>query len=158
MRTSLFVLAALLVAAPAVAPAQSVLQPSDREGYYVTPYEMIWVYGVYQLSDFRQLRITYKGRHVWADLSGVGRMSLTPVSSIAFVSPDRRMRLEFKPIVFAEESTALVRDIAGMTLPFLTEKTLDSLSLSGDPPQTVDFAKTKLHTPPRDEGLLNFDS
>ncbi len=103
MRTLTTLLAALLFAAPAIPSAQSVLEPADREGYYVTPVEMLEVYGVYHLNDGRILRITRDARRVWADLSGVGKIPLTPVASIAFVSPDRRMRFEFVPMAFATD-------------------------------------------------------
>ncbi len=103
MRTLPYLLAALLIAVPAIPSAQTALLPTDREGYYVTPVEMLEVYGVYRLDDGRILRITREGRRVWADLSGVGRMPLTPVDSIAFVSPDRRMRFEFIPMPFATD-------------------------------------------------------
>ena len=101
MRTITSVLAALLFAAPGVSSAQSALHSTDREGYYVTPYEMLEVYGVYHMSDGRVLRMTRDARRVWADLPGVGKIPLTPVASTAFVSPDRRMRFEFVPMAFA---------------------------------------------------------
>ena len=103
MRSLSTLLAALLIAAPAIPSAQSVLQSTDREGYYVTPVEMLEVYGVYRLDDGRVLRITHDARRVWAELPGVGKMPLTPVASIAFVSPDRRMRFEFVPMAFATD-------------------------------------------------------
>jgi hypothetical protein len=118
MRTLSSLLAALLCAAPAMTSAQSALLPSDREGYYVTPVEMLEVVGVYRLSDGRILRITREGRRVWADLTGVGRIPLTPVDSIAFVSPDRRMRFEFRPMAFATD--VVITSAAGQqatTLP-----------------------------------------
>ena len=103
MRSLPALLAALLIAAPTVSSAQSVLHSSDRVGYYVTPVEMLEVYGVYRLEDGRVLRITHDERRVWAELPGVGKMPLTPVASIAFVSPDRRMRFEFLPMAFATD-------------------------------------------------------
>ena len=103
MRTLPSLLAALLIAAPAIPFAQSALLPSDRVGYYVTPVEMLEVYGVYRLTYGRVLRITREGRRVWADLTGIGKMPLTPVGSIAFVSPDQRMRFEFIPMAFATD-------------------------------------------------------
>ena len=103
IRTFTSVLAAILFAAPAVSSAQSALHSTDREGYHVTLNKMLEVYGVYHLTDGRVLRITRDARRVWADLPGVGRIPLTPVASIAFVSPDRRMRFEFVPMAFARD-------------------------------------------------------
>lgn len=103
IRSFTCVCAAMLFAAPALSSAQSALRSTDREGYHVTPNEMLEVYGVYHLSDGRLLRITRDGRRVWADLPGVGKIALTPVASVAFVSPDRRMRFEFIPMAFATE-------------------------------------------------------
>ena len=103
MRTLSSLLAAMLIAVPGVPSAQSAVLPSDRVGYFVTPVEMLEVYGVYQLNDGRLLRITRDGRRVWADLQGVGKIPLTPVASIAFVSPDRNMRFEFTPMAFATD-------------------------------------------------------
>jgi hypothetical protein len=102
-------LAAVLAAAPAILAAQSVLQPSDREGYYIAPVEMLDVYGVYPLSDGRLLRVTNERHRVWAELQGVGKFPLTPVASVAFVSPDRSYRFQFKPMAFATEVLITVR-------------------------------------------------
>ena len=103
MRTLSAVLAALLIASPSIPLAQSALLPSDRVGYFVTPVELLEVDGVYPLSDGRLLRVRHDNHGVWADLQGVGSMKLTPVASVAFVSPDRRMRFEFRPMAFATD-------------------------------------------------------
>lgn len=100
MRILTSLMAALLAVVPAISSGQSALLPTDRAGYVITPSEMLVVYGAYRLSDGRWLRITHEKRGVWADLSGVGKMPLMPVASVAFVSPDRSMRFEFIEIPF----------------------------------------------------------
>lgn len=99
MRTSaaLLLLALLALAVPS-APAQA---PARQ--YYITPIELLEVYGAYRLSDGQILRVTREQRRYWAEMPATGKVEIVPVASIVFESRDGAMRLAFTPLAFATD-------------------------------------------------------
>ena len=104
MRTSaaLLLLALLVLAAPS-ASAQAPAAGAPQRHYYITPGEMLEVYGTYRLSNGEILRITREKRRYWAEMPSTGKVEIVPVDSIVFVSRDGNMRLEFRPLAFATD-------------------------------------------------------
>lgn len=72
----------------------------ERDNYSITPYEMLEVYGDYPLSNGETLRVTREGRRYFAALPSIGKVEIVAVGSIAFVTRDRSMRLDFTPVPF----------------------------------------------------------
>jgi hypothetical protein len=91
----------LLLAAALAQPACAA--PVEREGYYITPVEMLEVYGVYRLDNGQVLRITREQRRYWAEFNREGRFEIRPVASIVFVAPAQGLRLAFTPLAFATD-------------------------------------------------------
>jgi hypothetical protein len=75
----------------------------EREGYCVTPLEMLEVLGDYRLADGGRMRVSQQGRRVFVDMAGSGRVQVRPVASLVFVSGDRKLRLAFTPKAFATD-------------------------------------------------------
>mgnify|MGYP003482804517 CR=1 FL=1 len=114
--------AGLLTFNPAMAPAQThevggtimqslparsgpPIRPSsdpqrERDNYTITPYEMLEVYGDYPLSNGETLRVTREGRRYFAAMPSIGKVEIVAVGSIAFVTRDRALRLDFTPVPF----------------------------------------------------------
>lgn len=72
----------------------------ERDNYYITPYEMLEVYGDYPLSNGETLTVTREGRRYFAAMPSMGKVEIVAVGSIAFVTRDRAMRLDFTPVPF----------------------------------------------------------
>ena len=94
-------LSTLLLAAALALPAYAA--PAEREGYFLTPTEMLEVYGVYRLDNGQVLRITRGQRRYWAEFNRQGPFEIRPVASIVFVSRERGLRLAFTPLAFATD-------------------------------------------------------
>lgn len=101
-------LALAVPAAPAQTPA-----PAERH-YYITPEQMLEVYGAYSLSNGETLRITREGRRYFASTPSLGKIEIVAIGSIVFVSKDRSVRFAFTPRAFA---TDLVIDRQGPRAP-----------------------------------------
>lgn len=72
----------------------------ERDNYHITPYEMLEVYGDYPLSNGETLRVTREGRRYFAAMPSIGKVEIVAVGSIAFVTRDRGLRLDFTPVPF----------------------------------------------------------
>jgi hypothetical protein len=81
------------------APGCSV-QSGHQPHYYVTPVEMLEVYGTYPLTNGDVLRISRDQRRYWAEMHSTGRMEIVPVDSIVFQEKDGNLRFTFKPLPF----------------------------------------------------------
>lgn len=107
--TVVSLIVALALAVPA-ALAQTPAATGAERHYYITPYEMLDVYGAYPLSNGETLRITREGRRYFADMRSFGKVEIVAVDSIVFVSKDRSVKLKFTPRAFA---TDVVLDYKG---------------------------------------------
>jgi hypothetical protein len=74
-----------------------------RAGYYITPYEMMDVYGSYTLSNGDTLRITREHNRYWAEMGRTGRVEIVPVDSLVFVERAGLLRYTFTPRAFDTE-------------------------------------------------------
>jgi hypothetical protein len=74
-----------------------------RQGYYVTPEEMLDVYGTYPLSNGDALRITREHNRYWAEMKRIGKMEIVPVDSLVFVETAGILRYTFTPLPFTTE-------------------------------------------------------
>ncbi|HEY0489562.1 MAG TPA: hypothetical protein VGD30_08630 [Telluria sp.] len=72
----------------------------ERDNYYLAPHEMLEVYGDYPLSNGETLRVTREGRRYFAAMPSIGKVEIVAVGSIAFVTRDRALRLDFTPVPF----------------------------------------------------------
>jgi hypothetical protein len=97
MRVSSSILMSLL----AVVAACSASGP--RAGYYVTPTEMLDVYGTYPLSNGDVLRISREHNRYWAETQRIGKMEIVPVDSLVFVERAGILRYTFTPLPFTTE-------------------------------------------------------
>ena len=97
---TLLITAALL--APLASPAAAAPE-AEREGYYIAPSEMLEVLGDYRLDDGSHMRVSQRGRRVFVEMGGGGRVEVRPVASLVFVSNDRKLRLAFTPKAFATD-------------------------------------------------------
>jgi hypothetical protein len=77
--------------------------PGPRQGYYVTPTEMIDVYGTYPLSNGDVLRITREHNRYWAETRRLGKLEIVPVDSLVFVERAGILRYTFTPLPFTTE-------------------------------------------------------
>jgi hypothetical protein len=77
--------------------------PGPRQGYYVTPTEMLDVYGTYPLSNGDVLRITREHNRYWAETKRIGKMEIVPVDSLVFVERAGILRYTFTPLPFTTE-------------------------------------------------------
>lgn len=77
--------------------------PGPRQGYYVTPAEMLEVYGTYPLSNGDVLRITREHNRYWAETRRLGKMEIVPVDSLVFVERAGILRYTFTPQPFTTE-------------------------------------------------------
>jgi hypothetical protein len=88
---------------------------AQADPYYITPNEMLEVYGVYPLSNGDVLKVSRDQRRYWAEMRHTGRIEIVPVDSIVFVEKGGKMRFTFEPKAFATdvriEGIAL-RDVA----------------------------------------------
>lgn len=73
----------------------------ERDNYYLAPHEMLEVYGAYPLSNGETLNISREGRRYFASMPSTGKVEIMPVGSIAFVTRDRSLRLDFTPVPFS---------------------------------------------------------
>lgn len=73
----------------------------ERDNYYLAQHEMLEVYGDYPLSNGETLRISHEGRRYFASMPSTGTVEIMPVGSIAFVTRDRALRLDFTPVPFS---------------------------------------------------------
>ena len=71
--------------------------------WYMNPLALSEIQGMYALSNGRSLRLTNMRGKLYADLNQRGLIELVPVAENTFVSKDRDMALEYKPIAFGEE-------------------------------------------------------
>jgi hypothetical protein len=74
-----------------------------RQGYYITPTEMLDVYGTYALSNGDTLRISREHNRYWAETTRLGRAEIVPVDSLVFVEKAGILRYTFTPLPFATE-------------------------------------------------------
>jgi hypothetical protein len=74
-----------------------------RESYYVTPTEMLDVYGTYPLSNGDVLRVTREHNRYWAETKRIGKMEIVPVDSLVFVERAGILRYTFTPLPFTTE-------------------------------------------------------
>jgi hypothetical protein len=73
-----------------------------RQGYYITPTEMLEVYGSYALSNGDTLKISREHRRYWVETRG-GRVEVFPVDSIVFIEKSGLRRFTFTPLPFTTE-------------------------------------------------------
>lgn len=85
-----------------LALAAVAMSPAAPARYYITPVEMLEVYGSYRLDNGSILRVTREQRRYWAYLDGA-RTELVPVASIRFMTPDGSRQFEFIPQAFGTE-------------------------------------------------------
>jgi hypothetical protein len=76
---------------------------AQAESYYVTPVEMLEVYGTYALDNGDVLKISREHRRYWAEMRQTGKIEIVPVDSIVFVEKGGRMRFTFTPQPFATD-------------------------------------------------------
>lgn len=114
MRTfAALLLIGLLVLAVPGAPAETpAVAGTPQRHYYLTPVEMLEVYGTYRLSNGETMRITREKRRDWADMPSTGKVEIVAVDSIVFVTRDGNLRLEFTPLAFATD--VKIRYMAGV--------------------------------------------
>lgn len=98
MRKAVVLLAALVLAVPALAALKS-----ERRGHIVKPEHYFDVVGTYHLKDGRVLKVNREGNRVLADLNGAGWVEVVSRTPLLFESPDGRLRLEFTVLPFATE-------------------------------------------------------
>jgi hypothetical protein len=96
MRTLIAILSSslLLVACTATGP---------RQGYTITPTEMLDIYGAYALSNGDTLKITREHNRYWAETKRLGRIEIVPVDSLVFVEKAGILRYTFTPHAFTTE-------------------------------------------------------
>jgi hypothetical protein len=92
-----------LFAAVCAALCGCVSSSEPRAGYYITPYEMMDVYGTYTLSNGDTLRITREHNRYWAEMHRTGRVEIVPVASMVFVEKAGALRYTFTPRPFDTE-------------------------------------------------------
>ena len=83
---------------PAIGPSSDPRR--ERDNYYITPYEMLEVYGDYPLSNGETLKVMREGQRYYALMPSIGKVEIVAVGSIAFVTRDRSLRLDFTPVPF----------------------------------------------------------
>jgi hypothetical protein len=88
-----FALAMLLVASTAAAAPT----------YHPRPAELREVTGVYRLDNGVALKVTNLRRRVFAQLGQRSPVEMVAVAENHFVSADRRMTMEFRPIAFGDQ-------------------------------------------------------
>src|SRR4051812_17056212 len=71
--------------------------------YYITPGEMLEVYGSYRLSNGDVLKISREHRHYWAEMGATGRFEIVPVDSIVFAQKGGNILLSFEPKAFTTQ-------------------------------------------------------
>lgn len=71
--------------------------------WYMNPAALSEIRGTYALSNGRSLRLENMRGKLFADLNQRGLTELVPVAENTFVSKDRDIALEYKPIAFGEE-------------------------------------------------------
>jgi hypothetical protein len=101
-----FALAMLLVASTAAAAPQA--SSANRAAgatptYHPRPAELREVTGVYRLDNGVTLKVTNLRRRVFAQLGQRSPVEMVPVAENHFVSADRRMTMEFRPIAFGDQ-------------------------------------------------------
>lgn len=73
----------------------------ERDNYYLAPHETLEVVGTYRLSNGETLKVSREGRRYFASMPSTGKVEITPVGSIAFVTRERSLRLDFTPVPFS---------------------------------------------------------
>lgn len=76
---------------------------AQADPYYVTPVEMLEVYGTYSLNNGDVLKISREHRRYWAEMRQTGKIEIVPVDSIVFVEKGGRLRFTFTPQPFATD-------------------------------------------------------
>ncbi len=71
--------------------------------WYMSPVALAEIQGTYALSNGKSLRLTNMRGKLYADLNQRGLAELVPVAENTFVSRDRDIALEYKPIAFGDE-------------------------------------------------------
>ena len=117
MRTAIAIaiIALLALAAPAASAREAGFTIPERH-YFITPVEMLEVYGTYRLSDGDVMRITHEHRRYWADFRQRGKVEIVPVDSIVFHARDGSMRLAFTPLPFATDATITLAQQSGVAV------------------------------------------
>lgn len=77
--------------------------PGPREGYYVTPVDMLDVLGTYPLSNGDTLRITREHNRYWAQTGRIGKVEIVPVDTLVFAEKAGILRYTFTPLPFTTE-------------------------------------------------------
>jgi hypothetical protein len=75
----------------------------EADPYYVTPVEMLEVYGTYALNNGDVLKVSREHRHYWAEMRQTGKIEIVPVDSIVFVEKGGKLRFTFTPQPFATD-------------------------------------------------------
>jgi hypothetical protein len=93
---------------------------APRQGYYITPTEMLEVYGTYALSNGDTLKIFREHRRYWAETKQAGPVEIVPVDSIVFVEKNGPLRYTFTPQPFTTglritSSSAAYATLSGST-------------------------------------------
>jgi hypothetical protein len=96
MRTLIAVLSSSLLLAACTATG-------PRQGYTITPTEMLDIYGAYTLSNGDTLKITRAHKRYWAETKRLGRIEIVPVDSLVFVEKAGILRYTFTQQAFATE-------------------------------------------------------
>jgi hypothetical protein len=117
MRTAIAIaiIALLALAAPAASAREARFTIPERH-YFITPVEMLDVYGTYRLSDGDVMRISHEQRRYWADFRQRGRVEIVPVDAIVFHARDGSMRLAFTPRPFATDATLTIAQERGFAV------------------------------------------
>jgi hypothetical protein len=99
---------AMLACALALAGA-ACSSPTGPRTYYMTPNEMMEIYGVYHMDNGETMRVSRERRRFWAETRATGKVEIRPVASYVFETVEEaeegRLRLKFKPIAFATDVT-----------------------------------------------------
>ena len=99
---------AMLACALALAGA-ACSSPTGPRSYYMTPSEMMDIYGVYHMDNGETMRVSRERRRFWAETRANGKLEVRPVASYVFetveAADEGRLRLTFKPQAFATDVT-----------------------------------------------------
>ena len=88
--------------------------------WYMNPQQLSEVQGTFLLSNGGVLRLTSARGRLYAELNHRDATELVPVAENSFVSKDREMALEYKPVAFDDEIVLSYRTDAASAQPSWT--------------------------------------
>jgi hypothetical protein len=71
--------------------------------YRLHPAEVDEIIGVYRTDDGLVLRVTNTGRRLFLQIGERPRTEMVPVAEYRFVSADRRITMQYRPVAYADE-------------------------------------------------------